>query len=223
MPRLRVHAFSLSLDGYGAGSNQNIDEPFGDGGLRLTEWMTPTRTFQKMVESGSEGGSGVDDDFLARGVDGVGATIMGRNMFGPQRGQWKDDSWTGWWGPNPPYHNQVFVLTHHARDPIPMEGGTTFNFVTEGIEGALRRAFEAADGLDVRLSGGVATIKSYLRAGLVDELHLAIAPILLGDGERLLDGLGDIGDRYERSQLVSTNPWPTSSSLVADQEPNPRH
>ena len=158
----------------------------------------------EMVESGSEGESGVDDDFLAKGVDGVGATIMGRSMFGPQRGPWKDDSWTGWWGPNPPYHNQVFVLTHHARDPIPMEGGTTFNFVTEGIEGALRRAFDAADGLDVRLSGGVGTIKSYLRAGLVDELHLAIAPILLGDGERLLDGLGDIGDRYECSQLVST-------------------
>jgi dihydrofolate reductase len=204
MPRLRVHAFSLSLDGYGAGRNQNIDDPFGEGGLRLTEWMIPTRTFQTMVESGSEGESGVDDDFVARGLDGVGATIMGRNMFGPQRGPWKDDSWTGWWGPNPPYHNRVFVLTHHARDSIPMEGGTTFNFVTEGIEGALRRAFDAADGLDVRLSGGVATIQSYLRAGLVDDLHLAIAPILLGNGERLLDGLGDIGDRYECSQLVST-------------------
>jgi dihydrofolate reductase len=203
MPRLLVNSFSVSLDGYGAGPNQNIDNPFGEDGLRLSEWMAATRTFHQMHEE-SGGETGVDDDFVATGFAGVGATVMGRNMFGPQRGSWVNESWKGWWGPNPPYHHPVFVLTHHARDPILMEGGTTFHFVTEGIDVALQRAFDAADGLDVRLGGGVATIQSYLRAGLIDELHLAISPILLGAGERLLDDLGDIGKHYECSQLVST-------------------
>jgi dihydrofolate reductase len=203
MPKLLVNSFSLSLDGYGAGPNQNIDDPFGEDGLRLSDWMDPTRTFRQTIgESGGE--TGVDDDFVAKGFAGIGATIMGRNMFGPHRGPWVDDSWTGWWGPNPPYHHPVFVLTHHARDPILMEGGTTFHFVTEGHDVALQRAFDAADGLDVRLGGGVATIRSYLRAGHIDELHLAIRPILFGAGERLFDELGDVGKRYECSQLIST-------------------
>jgi dihydrofolate reductase len=204
MAKLRVNTFSLSLDGYGAGPNQNIDNPFGEDGLRLTEWMVPTRTFQGMVGDGSKGETGIDDDFVARSFEGIGATIMGRNMFGPVRGPWTDDSWTGWWGPNPPYHHPVFILTHHRRDPITMEGGTTFQFVTDGIEVALEEALEAAAGLDVLVRGGVATIQSYLRAGLVDELHVAVSPILLGAGERLFDGLGDAGRRYQCTQLVST-------------------
>jgi dihydrofolate reductase len=204
MPKLRVSSFSLSLDGFGAGPNQNIDNPLGEDGLRLHEWMVPTRTFRQRFEDGG-GETGVDDDFMARGFDGVGATIIGRNMFGPQRGPWADDSWKGWWGPNPPHHQPVFVLTHYARDPIPMEGGTTFHFVTEGIDVALQRAFDAARGLDVRLGGGVATIQDYVRACLVDELHLAISPIILGSGERLFDGLEDMDKSYECSQLVSTD------------------
>jgi dihydrofolate reductase len=153
MPKLLVNSFSLSLDGYGAGPHQDVDNPLGERGLRLHEWMVPTRTFRRRFEDGG-GETGVDDDFVARGFNGVGATIMGRNMFGPLRGPWRDDAWRGWWGPNPPYHHAVFVLTHHARDPIPMEGGTTFHFVTDGIDEALKRAFEAAGGLDVRLGGG---------------------------------------------------------------------
>ena len=203
MPKLLVTSFSVSLDGYGAGPNQDVDNPLGEDGLRLHEWMFPTRTFRRRFEDGG-GETGVDDDFVARCFDGIGATVMGRNMFGPQRGPWVDDSWKGWWGPNPPYHHPVFVLTHHAREPIPMEGGTTFLFVIEGIDVAVQRAFDAADGLDVRLGGGVATIQRAFRAGLVDELHLAISPILLGAGERLLDDLGDIDKLYECSQLVST-------------------
>jgi dihydrofolate reductase len=204
MPRLRVHAFSLSLDGYGAGPNQNIDDPLGEGGLRLHEWMVPTRTFRRMKGLDGDGQTGVDDDYVSRGFAGIGATIMGRNMFGPQRGSWVDDTWKGWWGPNPPYHHPVFVLTHHARDPITMEGGTRFHFVTDGIEAALRRSFDAAGERDVRLGGGVATIQSFLRAGLIDELHLAIAPILLGQGARLLDGLEGCADLYKCTELIST-------------------
>jgi dihydrofolate reductase len=204
MARLRVHAFSLSLDGYGAGPNQSMDSPLGEQGLRLHEWIVPTKTFRRMEGPDGGGQAGVDDDYVARGFKGIGATIMGRNMFGPQRGPWVDDSWTGWWGPNPPYHHPVFVLTHHARHPIAMEGGTTFHFVTDGIEPALHRAFDAAGGLDVRLGGGVATIQAFLRAGLVDELHLAISPILLGAGERLLDGLQGCADVYKCTELVST-------------------
>jgi dihydrofolate reductase len=204
MPKLRVHAFSLSLDGYGAGPNQNANDPLGEGGLRLHDWVFPTRTFHQMQGLEGVGETGVDDDFVATGFEGIGATVMGRNMFGPIRGEWADDSWTGWWGPNPPYHHPVFVLTHHPRDPLAMEGGTTFHFVTDGIEAALQQAFDAAGGLDVRLGGGVGTIQQYVRAGLVDEIHLAISPVLLGAGERLLDGLGDSIGLYECTNLVST-------------------
>jgi dihydrofolate reductase len=203
MPKLRLHNFALSLDGYAAGPDQDLDNPLGVGGLRLHEWFYPTRTFQRMV--GTDGGEeGLDNDFAARGDAGIGATIMGRNMFGPIRGEWGDDSWTGWWGDNPPYHHPVFVLTHHPRASITMQGGTTFHFVSDGINAALDRAFDAAGGDDVRLGGGVATVQQYLRAGLIDEMHLAIVPILLGSGERLFDHLdgGPVG--YECVEFVSS-------------------
>jgi dihydrofolate reductase len=188
MSRLRVQSFSISLDGYGAGPRQDLDNPLGAGGTRLHEWAFGTRTFQKMF--GGDGGSaGVDDGFAARGFENVGAWIMGRNMFGPIRGPWPDDRWKGWWGPNPPYHTPVFVLTHHARPSIAMEGGTTFHFVTEGIDAALERATEAAGDKDVRLGGGVATVREYVAAGLVDEIHLTLSPVLLGSGEHLFAGL----------------------------------
>lgn len=186
MAKLRVHNFTISLDGYGAGPDQSLDEPLGVGGEELHEWMFETAGWKAMVgESGGE--TGVDNDFFYAGLENIGATIMGRNMFGPIRGDWPDDEWKGWWGPNPPYHHDTFVLTHHARDPIPMEGGTTFYFVTDGIEAALRQAFDAAGGQDVRLGGGVSTIQQYMRAGLLDELHIAVAPRLLSGGERLLE------------------------------------
>jgi dihydrofolate reductase len=188
MSKLRVQSFSISLDGYGAGPNQDLANPLGVGGMDLHQWVLATRTFRKMF--GQEGGaSGVDDDFAAGGFANVGAWILGRNMFGPVRGPWPDESWKGWWGDNPPYHCQVFVLTHHPRAPLAMEGGTTFHFVTDGIEAALQRAREAANGKDVRLGGGVETIRQYLRASLIDELHLAISPVLLGSGEHLLSGI----------------------------------
>ena len=188
MSKLRVHAFSISLDGYGAGPNQSLDNPLGEEGETLHGWVVATRTFQKMI--GKDGGTtGPDDDFTARGFDNLGAWIMGRNMFGPVRGAWPDESWKGWWGDNPPYHGPVFVLTHHARAPVVMAGGTTFHFVTDGIESALRKATEAAGGRDIRLGGGAATIRQYLRAGLVDEMHVAISPTLLGSGEPLLAGI----------------------------------
>jgi dihydrofolate reductase len=188
MPKLRVNAFSISLDGYGAGPDQSRENPLGIGGMALHEWAFPTRTFQNMF--GKEGGTtGIDDDFAARSFDNVGAWILGRNMFGPVRGPWPDDSWKGWWGDTPPYHVPTFVLTHHERAPITMKGGTVFHFVTDGIEAALRRATDAAGGKDVRLGGGVASIRQYLNAGLVDEMHLAISPALLGHGEPLLSGI----------------------------------
>ncbi|HVC09980.1 MAG TPA: dihydrofolate reductase family protein [Elusimicrobiota bacterium] len=188
MTKLRVRSFSISIDGYGAGPNQDVDNPLGVGGMALHEWAFATKTFRKMF--GQEGGStGTDDAFAARGFENVGAWILGRNMFGPIRGPWPDDKWKGWWGANPPYHTPVFVLTHHARPSIQMEGGTTFHFVTDGIHAALKRAVEAAKGKDVRLGGGVAAIRQYLSAGLIDELHLAISPALLGAGEHLLKGI----------------------------------
>ena len=188
MALLRVASFSLSLDGFGAGPDQSLENPMGVGGMPLHQWVFPTETFQKMF--GNESGTtGVDNDFAARGFHNVGAWILGRNMFGPVRGPWPDDSWKGWWGDNPPYHTQVFVLTHHPRPPLVMEGGTTFHFVTEGIHSALERAFDAAGGKDVRLGGGVATVRQYLLAGLIDELHLAISPVLLGAGENLMTGI----------------------------------
>ncbi len=187
--RLRVHCFSLSLDGYGAGPSQSLDHPLGVGGMALHEWVLPTRTFQRLVLGGDSGTTGVDDDFAQRGFAGIGAWILGRNMFGPIRGEWPDEQWKGWWGEEPPYHCPVFVLTHHPRAPIEMKGGTVFHFVTGGIHEALQRAREAAAGRDIRLGGGVATVRQYLSAGLVDEVHLAIATTLLGAGEHLFAGL----------------------------------
>jgi dihydrofolate reductase len=208
MPKLRVHSLAMSVDGYVAGPHQSIDDPLGVGGRRLHEWVFATRFGREMI--GEEGGDeGVDHQFLIRGDVGIGATIMGRNMFGPIRGGWDDDEWKGWWGDEPPYHHPVFVLTHHAREPIPMKGGTTFNFVTDGIESALAQAFDAAGGQDVRLGGGASTVRQYLRSGLVDEMHLAIAPILLRGGERLFDDVGPDGldgapDGLECAEFVSS-------------------
>jgi dihydrofolate reductase len=202
-PKLRVHGFAISIDGYGAGPNQDLANPLGIGGVALHEWAFATRTFQQMF--GGEGGTtGVDDDFAARGFRNVGAWIMGRNMFGPERGPWTDDSWKGWWGENPPYHVPVFVLTHHPRAPITMEGGTTFYFVTDGIHAALERAKEAAQGKDLRLGGGVATIRQYLTAGLIDEIHLVISPVLLGRGEHLLGGIDTVSLGYKCTEHAST-------------------
>jgi dihydrofolate reductase len=184
MTLLRINSFSVSLDGFGAGPNQGLENPMGIGGMRMHDWVFPTKTFQHML--GKDGGAtGVDDDFAARGFKNLGAWILGRNMFGPIRGPWPDESWKGWWGDTPPYHTPVFVLTNHPRESITMNGGTTFHFVTDGIESALERAKAAANGMDVRLGGGVATIREYLRASLVDEMHLAIAPLFLGSGEQL--------------------------------------
>jgi dihydrofolate reductase len=202
MPKLRVHNLAISLDGYAAGPNQDLDYPLGVGGPQLHEWIFATRYGHRML--GKEGGEeGLDDQFLAQGDQGIGATIMGRNMFGPVRGPWTDEQWVGWWGDDPPYHHPVFVLTHHPRSSITMKGGTVFHFVTDGIEAALERALEAANGLDIRLGGGAATIQQYLRAGLIDEMHVAIVPVLLGSGERLFDRV-DASGGYECVELVSS-------------------
>jgi dihydrofolate reductase len=189
MSKLKVSCFAVSLDGFGAGPNQSLENPMGEGGGGLHGWFRATRTFQHMIGNASEGEHGPDDDFAARGFDNVGAWILGRNMFGPVRGPWVDDGWQGWWGDEPPYHVPVFVLTHHARAPLVMKGGTTFYFVTDGVESAYAQAREAAGGKDMRLGGGVATVREFLEAGLVDEMHLAIAPVLLGSGESLFAGL----------------------------------
>ena len=188
MSRLRVQSFTVSADGFGAGPQQDRAHGLGIGGESLHDWLIPTRTFQSMSGK-NEGTTGVDDDYARRGMENLGAWVMGRNMFGPIRGDWPDDAWKGWWGKNPPYHVPVFVLTHHPRKPIEMEGGTTFHFVTDGIEAALERAKAAAGTKDVRLGGGVSTIRQYLRARLVDEMHLAISPVVLGRGEHLLGGI----------------------------------
>ncbi len=188
MGKLRVAGFALSLDGYGAGPRQDLDNPLGVGGEQLHRWLVPTRTF-KAFHGGKEGTTGIDDDYARRGTENIGAWIMGRNMFGPIRGDWPDEGWKGWWGDDPPYHVPVFVLTRHPRKAIQMQGNTTFHFVTEGIEEALRRARAAAGSKDIRLGGGVETVRQSLRAGLVDEMHLVISPVLLGSGEHLLSGL----------------------------------
>jgi len=204
MAKLRVHNFSVSLDGYGAGPHQSLDAPLGVGGEALHEWAVATRTLQRIFgNDGGEEGS-IDDRFAAAGDVNVGATVMGRNMFGPVRGDWGDDQWRGWWGDEPPYHHPVFVLTHHPHDPIPMQGGTTFHFVTDGIDAALERAFDAADGKDVRVGGGVSTVQQYLRAGLIDEAHLAYVPVLLGRGERLFEHLDGGPSGYECIEFVGT-------------------
>jgi len=204
MSRVRIACFCVSADGYGAGPAQSLENPLGVGGLALPEWFFPTRTFQTTVAGGSDGTTGVDDEFAAAGMANLGAWILGRNMFAPVRGPWPDDSWKGWWGPNPPYHVPVFVLTHHPRAPLEMEGGTTFHFVTDGIHAALERAKAAAGGKDVRIGGGVATVRAYLRAGLVDDIHLAIAPAVLGKGEALLEGIDLKALGFERTRHATT-------------------
>jgi dihydrofolate reductase len=188
MPKIKVQSFGISLDGYSAGPNQSLEKPLGVNGEKIFEWFFPTRTFKNM-HGQDDGITGIDDDFAARGFENIGAWILGRNMFGPVRGPWPDESWKGWWGENPPYHTPVFVLTHHARPSLTMAGGTTFHFVTDGIHAALERATQAANGKDIRIGGGAATIRQFLSAGLLDELHLALAPTLLGSGEQLFAGL----------------------------------
>jgi dihydrofolate reductase len=203
MAKLRVHNLCMSVDGYVAGPDQSRDNPLGVGGEGLHEWIFVTRGWRQML--GEEGGEeGIDNDFFVRGDENIGATIMGRNMFGPIRGEWPDDEWKGWWGPNPPYHHPVFVLTHHPRPPIPMEGGTTFHFVSDGIESALEQAFAAAGGKDVRLGGGASAVQQYLRAGLIDDLHVPIVPVLLGGGERLFDNLDGGPAGYEVVEYVNS-------------------
>jgi len=188
MSKVRVAAFSVSLDGFGAGPRQDLKNPLGVRGTELHGWFFPTEVFKRMQRQGG-GSRGIDNDFAAQSFEDVGAWILGRNMFGPIRGPWKDESWKGWWGANPPYHTPVFVLTHHARAPIVMEGGTTFHFVMDGIESALKQAKTAAGNKDVRIGGGVSVIRQYLQAELVDEMHLAFSPLLLGDGEHLFSGM----------------------------------
>ncbi|GLS23102.1 DNA-binding protein [Labrys miyagiensis] len=203
MSKLVVRAFSLSLDGYGAGPDQSLDNPLGVNGKKLHEWAFATRTFQKMFGQDS-GETGVDEDFAARSFENIGAWILGRNMFGPVRGPWPDENWKGWWGDTPPYHVPTFVLTHHARAPIEMKGGTVFHFVTDGIEVALEQARAAAGGKDVRVGGGVSTIQQYLRAGLIDEMHLAMSPVLLGKGENLFAGIDLPALGYRCTERVPT-------------------
>ncbi|MGQ4877243.1 dihydrofolate reductase family protein [Billgrantia sp. LNSP4103-1] len=205
MSQLRVACFSLSLDGFAAGPEQSLENPLGLGGQEIHDWQFSTATFQRNVLGKAGGETGVDDDFVARGFENVGAWILGRNMFGPVRGPWPDESWQGWWGDRPPFHAPAFVLTHHARDPIEMAGGTTFYFVTQGIHAALECAKEAAGGKDVRLGGGVATLQQYLRAQWVDELHLAITPVLLGAGERLFAEIDMRALGYRCTERMATD------------------
>jgi dihydrofolate reductase len=203
MGKLSVRCFSVSVDGFGAGPNQDLQNPLGVGGPALHEWFMATRTF-KSVHGASGGVTGVDDDFAARGFESIGAWILGRNMFGPIRGPWLDDAWKGWWGEEPPYHCDAFVLTHHPRAPLTMAGGTTFHFVTGGIDEALARAKASAGDRDIRLGGGVATIRQYLEARLVDELHIAVSPVLLGSGEHLLRGIDLLRLGYRIREHVPT-------------------
>jgi dihydrofolate reductase len=205
MPKVRVHNFTMSLDGYAAGPDQDLDNPMGVGGHRLHEWAFATPTFQAMLGTGSGGAvDSIDNKFAAAGDIGVGATIMGRNMFGPIRDDWGDEGWTGWWGDEPPYHHPVFVLTHHARASFEMQGGTTFHFVTDGIESALEQALDAAGGADVRIGGGASTVRQYLRLGAIDEMHVAIAPILLGSGERLFEPADGVNWNYECVEMIGS-------------------
>jgi dihydrofolate reductase len=188
MSKIKVAAFSVSLDGFGAGTNQSREDPLGKNGESLHEWIFPTKTFLKI--GGKEGGTeGTDNKFAEQSMENIGAWIMGRNMFGPIRGPWPNDDWTGWWGKNPPYHVPIFVLTHHARESVTMTGGTIFHFVTNGIEAALEEARKVANGKDIRIGGGVSTIRQFLEAGYIDEMHLAFAPIFLGSGEHLFAGI----------------------------------
>jgi dihydrofolate reductase len=196
MSCVRVHNFSVSLDGFGTGEDQSLEAPFGHAGTRVHEWFFPTRTFREM--QGEPGGStGIDDAFASRWRPGIGAEIMGRNKFGPQRGRWTDEEWSGWWGDEPPFHTPVYVLTHHHRRTIEMKGGTTFHFLDASPAEALNTAREAAAGLDVRIGGGPSTIRQFLAADLIDHMHVVIVPIVLGRGERLWDGLEELEHRFD--------------------------
>jgi len=188
MSKIKVTNFTISLDGFGAGANQSLEEPLGVGGENLHTWMFPTKRFRAMGGK-TDGTEGIDNDFVEKAFENVGAWIMGRNMFGPIRGNWTDDEWKGWWGKNPPYHVPVFVLTHYEKKPLEMEGGTTFYFVTSGIESALEQAKKAAKGKDIRIGGGVSTVRQFLHAGYIDEMHIAISPLFLGSGEHLFSGI----------------------------------
>jgi dihydrofolate reductase len=200
--RLRVHNFSISLDGYGAGPSQTRDAPLGIGGESLHDWQAQTRSFRQTHGDKGGGTTGPDDDFVARALEGVGAWIIGRNMFGPIRGPWPDDSWRGWWGNSPPFHAPVFVLTHHARAPITMEGGTEYHFVTSGIPDAFKRAIAAARSKDVGVGGGVSTIRQFLEARLVNQMHIAIAPVVLGTGEHLFAAIDLLKLGYDVTEHV---------------------
>ena len=204
MSRVRVESYTISVDGYGAGPDQDLKNPLGVGGTDLHQWLFPTRTLQRTLFGAEDGTTGIDDDFAARGFNNVGAWILGRNMFSPSRGPWSDFNWKGWWGDNPPYHVPTFILTHHARPSIEMEGGTRFHFITDGIHAALERARDAARDKDVRIGGGANTIQQYLRAGLIDEMHFAISPVLLGRGERLFEGVDARALGYECVQSVAS-------------------
>ncbi|NKJ35493.1 dihydrofolate reductase family protein [Rhizobium sp. SG570] len=203
MSKVRVAAFSLSVDGFGAGPEQSLNDPLGKRGMELHNWFFRTRTFQQMFGK-EEGSTDVDDDYAARGMANFGAFILGRNMFGPIRGEWPDDSWKGWWGNNPPYHTPTYILTHYPRPSIEMEGGTTFHFVTGGIEAALAQAKAAAGGKDVKIGGGVSTVRQYLNAGLIDEVHFAISPVVLGKGEAMFEGIDLPALGFRVSEHVAT-------------------
>lgn len=196
MTKVKVAAFSVSLDGYGAGTDQSRQNPLGKRGEELHEWMFPTKMFQSLYGKGV-GTEGVDNDFAEKSFENLGAWIMGRNMFGPIRGPWPDEEWKGWWGENPPYHVPVFVLTNHPREPLVMKGGTVFHFVTDGIESALEQAKKAANGKDIRIGGGASTVRQFLTAGHIDELHLAFSPVFLGSGENLFHGIDLVALGYK--------------------------
>jgi dihydrofolate reductase len=204
MTKVKVAGFGVSLDGFAAGAAQSLESPLGLRGPELFQWFFPTRTFRQM-QGKEDGETGLDDEFARRAMDGFGAFILGRNMFGPIRGEWPDDEWKGWWGDNPPYHAPTFVLTHYPRPSIEMLGGTTFHFVTEGIEAALQRAREAAGAKDIKIGGGTETVRQYIQAGHVDEIHLALAPVVLGQGEPLFNGLDFHALGYRTVEHVPTD------------------
>ncbi|MDR9760799.1 dihydrofolate reductase family protein [Rhizobium redzepovicii] len=203
MSKVRVAGFSLSVDGFGAGPEQSMQDPLGKRGAEMFQWFFHTSTFRAM-QGKDDGSQGIDEDYAARGMANFGAFILGRNMFGPIRGDWPDENWKGWWGPNPPYHAPTFILTHYPRDPLVMEGGTTFHFITGGIEDALEKAKAAAGDKDVKIGGGVSTVRQYLQAGLIDELHFAISPVVLGKGEAMFAGIDLPAHGFRVAEHVAT-------------------